>query len=50
MRPWYMNPLRTAAVLNRIARRYMSLTSLREGLDYYTTLLWTKQEKYIRSI
>lgn len=50
--PWYMNPVRTSKVLNRIANRHKrtSLQDLRVILDQATQLIWTKQENYYQNI
>jgi hypothetical protein len=46
--PWYMNPVRTSKVLNRIANRHAraSLRELTAVLDQVTEKLWSKQEYY----
>lgn len=46
--PWYMNPLRTCKVLNRIANRHrhVPLRVLNSVLDQATEKLWHKQERY----
>lgn len=52
MKPWYLNPLRTCAVLNRIANRYtwQQMDALRVAMDEATTLLWSKQERYYKGV
>jgi hypothetical protein len=47
--PWYMNPVMTRKVLNRIANRYpkASLQDLDALLDYTTQTLWSKQERFL---
>lgn len=49
--PWYMNPVETRKVLNRIANRYQctQLQDLRAILDQATQLIWTKQENYYQN-
>lgn len=49
--PWYMNPVETRKVLNRIANRYRytQLQDLRVILDQATQLIWTKQENYYQN-
>jgi hypothetical protein len=46
--PWYTNPMKTCAVLNRIAKRFSvhQMVELRQAMDAYTMLLWNKQEAY----
>ncbi|HEX9024588.1 MAG TPA: hypothetical protein VF799_12190 [Geobacteraceae bacterium] len=46
--PWYMNPVTTCKVLNRIASRnaQASLRELTAVLDRATEKLWSKQEEY----
>jgi len=46
--PWYMNPVTTCKVLNRIANRSarVSLRELTVLLDQTTDKLWSKQEEY----
>lgn len=46
--PWYMNPIRTCKVLNRIANRHRHapLRDLTSVLDLATEKLWHKQECY----
>jgi len=46
--PWYMNPIRTCKVLNRIANRHrhVPLRDLNSVLDQATEKLWNKQECY----
>jgi hypothetical protein len=47
-RPWYMQPLKTCAVLNRIASRYtfQQMDQLRSAMDQATVKLWAKQEAF----
>jgi hypothetical protein len=49
--PWYINPVITCKVLNRIANRYprANLQELKTTLDNATQLLWSKQEHYCNS-
>lgn len=49
--PWYMNPVVTRKVLNRIANHYKStsLQDLRVILDQATQLIWTKKENYYQN-
>ena len=50
--PWYMNPIATCKVLNRIANHY-SHSSVREVsviMDRVTRILWSKQEHYYEKI
>lgn len=46
--PWYMNPLQTCKVLNRLADRYAtsSLRDLNTVLEQATQNIWDKQEQY----
>lgn len=46
--PWYMNPVKTCKVLNRIANRHRRapLHDLTAVLDQVTEKLWNKQERY----
>ena len=46
--PWYMNPVKTCKVLNRIANRHKHapIRDLNTLLDHATQRLWTKQEHY----
>ena len=48
MKPWYLNPIKTCAVLNRIARRFTfhQMSELRETMDQATMMLWSKQEQF----
>ena len=50
--PWYMNPISTRKVINRIASRHSrdSLTELQHILDHATQLLWNKQEFYFKKV
>lgn len=50
--PWYMNPVITCKVLNRIASRHShdSLQELGMLLDYTTQTLWNKQERFLEKI
>ncbi len=50
--PWYINPISTRKVINRIADRYSrgSLQDLQSVLDRATQSLWTKQECYYKKI
>jgi hypothetical protein len=47
-RPWYMHPLKTCAVLNRIASRFtfQQMDQLRSTMDQATITLWAKQEAF----
>lgn len=47
--PWYMNPVITCKVLNRLANRHSRdpLQDLNALLDHATQLLWSKQENYL---
>jgi hypothetical protein len=47
--PWYMNPIITCKVLNRIASRnsQASLKELGSLLDFMTQTLWSKQERFL---
>lgn len=47
--PWYMNPVITCKVLNRLANRHSrrSLGELNSLLDQATQLLWRKQEDFL---
>ena len=49
--PWYMYPIITCRVLNRIANRHprASIQDLSNLLDNATQLLWRKQEHYIKT-
>ena len=49
--PWYMNPVVTCRVLNRIANRYQRtpLQDLKAILDQATQLIWAKQENYYQN-
>ncbi|MDU0460045.1 MAG: hypothetical protein RW306_15070 [Geobacteraceae bacterium] len=49
--PWYMNPVETRKVLNRIANRYQRtpLQDLKSVLDRATELIWSKQESYYQN-
>lgn len=49
--PWYMNPVETCKVLNRIANRHQrtTLQDLKAVLDQATQLIWEKQENYYQS-
>lgn len=49
--PWYMNPVVTCKVLNRIASHYQRtpLQDLKSVLDRATQLIWTKQENYYQN-
>jgi hypothetical protein len=49
--PWYINPVKTCKVLNRIATRYprANLQDLKTTLDNATQLLWSKQERFCNS-
>lgn len=49
--PWYMNPVKTRKVLNRIANRYKrtSLQDLRAVLDHATQLIWIKKENFYQN-
>lgn len=49
--PWYINPVLTCKVLNKIANRYERsvLQDLRSVLDRATELIWRKQEQYYES-
>ena len=49
--PWYINPVLTCKVLNRIANRYprANLQDLKTTLDNVTQSLWSKQEQYYNS-
>ncbi len=48
--PWYINPISTRKVINRIASRYScaSLQDLQSVLDRATQNLWKKQECYYK--
>lgn len=50
--PWYMNPIFTHKVFNRIANRHSrsSLEDLQSVLDRATQSLWNKQEYYFKKI
>lgn len=50
--PWYINPISTQKVINRIANRYSSasLQDLQSVLDLATQRLWNKQEFYYKKI
>jgi hypothetical protein len=50
--PWYMNPIYTRKVINRIANRHSrdSLTDLQSVLDQATQCLWNKQEFYYKKV
>lgn len=47
--PWYMNPVITCKVLNRLANRHSRdpLRELNSLLDDATQLLWRKQEHFL---
>lgn len=49
--PWYINPVKTRKVLNRIADRYerAALQDLKSILDHVTELVLKKQEHYFKS-
>ena len=46
--PWYMSPVTTCKVLNRIANRHHNapLRDLTTLLDHATERIWSKQERY----
>lgn len=46
--PWYISPVKTCKVMNRIATRYQraNLQDLKSTLDNATQLLWSKQERF----
>lgn len=46
--PWYINPVKTTQVLNKIANRYTcsTLQDLRSVLDNVTELVRRKQDQY----
>jgi hypothetical protein len=48
MKPWYLDPVKTCAVLNRISKRFtfQQLVELKAAMDYYTMKLWSKQEAF----
>lgn len=48
--PWYINPVMTCKVLNRIANRNKrsSLHNLRSVLDSATESIWRKHEQYYK--
>lgn len=48
MKPWYMYPVVTCKVLNRIANRIAlhDTGMVRKAMDYATEMLWSKQEKW----
>ena len=50
--PWYMNPISTRKVINRIANHYScaSLQDLQSVLDRATQRLWDKQDCYCKKI
>lgn len=52
MSPWYMNPVTTCKVLNRIASRheYAPLLDLNDLLDQAIEKLWSKQENYYTKV
>jgi hypothetical protein len=45
-RPWYMNPVQTCCVLNKIASR-LAYDAVAVTMDHCTTMLWSKQEAWI---
>lgn len=49
--PWYINPVITCNVLNRIANRHprTTLQDLNKTLEHATQLLWSKQERYYKN-
>ena len=49
--PWYINPVITCKVLNRIANhnKHSSLHNLRSVLDSATESIWRKQEQYYKT-
>ena len=46
MRPWYLDHVKTCAVLNRIANRAADTEEVRRLMDRFTQMLWAKLEGY----
>lgn len=48
--PWYMYPMVTCRVLNKMANRVLDNEGCRDLMDKLTMRLWSKQESYLKGV